>query len=159
MNKNIDNSCFGFWITRVYNKLRNSLSHKLKKYDLTIEQRQILLVLYQFGAMSQRELCEKTFSEPSNITVTLNRMKQRDLISKLKHPNDNRALLITPTKKALKLKKELQNIGSDNTLSLLEGIEPQKQQIAIEVLQQMYQKSLENEITATLKNNQSQLLN
>ncbi len=58
---------FRFLIARVHSKLRQRLNQKLRKYEITIEQRQIILKLFTYGAMSQRELCEKTLTEPSNL--------------------------------------------------------------------------------------------
>lgn len=143
--------CIAFLLAKVNLKLRNSLNQKLRKYDLTIEQRQILLKLFTYGAMSQRELCEKTLTEPSNITMTLKRMEQRGYIQKVKHPKDKRAHLIEATPKAFKLKAKLEQLGDSNTTKLLDGIDQTKIDTAVEVLQSMYKSALEEEIKSNIK--------
>ncbi|QKF82977.1 MarR family winged helix-turn-helix transcriptional regulator [Halarcobacter ebronensis] len=144
--KNNEKVCIAFLLAKVHHKLRHRLNQKLRKYDLTIEQRQILLRLFTFGAMSQRELCEKTLTEPSNITITLKRMEQRGYIQKVKHPKDKRALLIEATEKAFKLQKTLEELGRNTTKNFLGDIEQSKIDTTIEVLQQMYKNELDIEL-------------
>ncbi|WP_044417771.1 MarR family winged helix-turn-helix transcriptional regulator [Halarcobacter anaerophilus] len=146
-----DKACLGFLIARVHSKLRQRLNQKLRKYEITIEQRQIILKLFTYGAMSQRELCEKTLTEPSNLTMTLKRMEQKGYIRKIKHPKDKRALLIEATPKAFELKKELAQVGQNNIEQLLEGVEQEKIDTTFEVLQEIYKKALEEDINNSLK--------
>ncbi len=153
MNEQItdEKACLAFLISKVQLKLRHRLNQKLRKYDITLEQRQIILKLFTYGAMSQRELCEKTLTEPSNINMTLKRMEQRGYIRKIKHPKDKRASLIEATPKALELREELVQVGQDNLGQLLEGIDQEKIDNTFEVLQQMYKNALEEELNNSLK--------
>lgn len=153
MNEQIpeEKACLAFLISKVQLKLRHRLNQKLRKYDITLEQRQIILKLFAYGAMSQRELCEKTLMEPSNINMTLKRMEQRGYIRKIKHPTDKRASLIEVTSKALELKDDLAQLGKDNVKQLLEGVEQEKIDNAFEVLQIMYKNALEEELNNSLK--------
>lgn len=153
MNEQItdEKTCLAFLISKVQLKLRHRLNQKLRKYDITLEQRQIILKLFTYGAMSQRELCEKTLTEPSNINMTLKRMEQRGYIRKIKHPKDKRASLIEATPKALELREELVQAGQDNLGQLLEGIDQEKIDNTFEVLQQMYKNALEEELNNSLK--------
>ncbi|WP_404319666.1 MarR family winged helix-turn-helix transcriptional regulator [Malaciobacter canalis] len=152
MNEQItdEKTCLAFLISKVQLKLRHRLNQKLRKYDITLEQRQIILKLFTYGAMSQRELCEKTLTESSNINMTLKRMEQRGYIRKIKHPKDKRASLIEATPKALELREELVQLGQDNLGQLLEGIDQKKIDNTFEVLQQMYKNALEEELTKSL---------
>lgn len=150
MNNN-ENICIAFLIAKLNLKLRNRLNKKLSTYGMTIEQRLIILKLIKHGAMSQRELCERTLTEASNLTITLKRMEQRGYIRKVKHPIDKRALLIEATSKACSLEKELKDLGMNNTKSLLLGIDESKINIAKEVLQEMYNKVLKEEYEEVLK--------
>lgn len=150
MNNN-ENICIAFLIAKLNLKLRNRLNKKLNTYGMTIEQRLIILKLIKHGAMSQRELCEKTLTEASNLTITLKRMEQKGYIRKVKHPIDKRALLIEVTPKACSLEKELKDLGMNNTKSLLLEIDESKINIAKEVLQEMYNKILKEEYEEVLK--------
>lgn len=143
--------CIANWISKAHLKLRGSLSQKLKKYSLTVEQRQILLLLYENKSMTQSEICKETSSEPSNITVTLKRMEQNDYVLKSKHPSDKRTTLIHPTKKAFEIELELKQIGVDSLDYLLEEVSEKEHDIALKVIKQMYKKALEEEFDSLLE--------
>ncbi|WP_277641903.1 MarR family winged helix-turn-helix transcriptional regulator [Wolinella succinogenes] len=144
MNTYLKNSP-GFWIGRIHHKLKNRMNQRLKPYDLTAEQRLILLRLFEFGEMTQQQLCQKTFTEPSNITLTLRRMEGHGYVRKKPHPKDKRASLIEATPKALSIQKELERIGLEITDSLLLEVDPSEKETLLRVLQAMYQKMLQEE--------------
>ena len=142
--------CLAHWITKTQVKLRNSLTQKIKQYNITVEQRQILLLLYQHSSMTQSEICKETLSEASNITVTLRRMEQNDLIVKSKHPKDKRTTLISLTDKALKLEQEMKDVGKNNLQYLLEDVSPKEHEIALKVLKKIYKKALQEEFDSLM---------
>lgn len=145
MDKKIEEKdCLAKWITKTHLKLRANLNQKIKKYNLTVEQRQILLLLFKNSSMTQREICKETLAEPSNINVTLKRMEQNNYILKQKHPKDKRTTIICPSKKALELKNEIINIGKNNLEIFLSDIEEEKE-ITIEVLKKVFKKIEEKE--------------
>lgn len=157
MNEKKENKqCIAFLIGKVGQKLRNKLNHSLKKYDLTAEQRQIILVLLTYGSMSQRKLCEITMSEPSNLNITIKRMEKNDYIKKVRDPKDKRASLIEVTQKACNLKDILKESGTMYKAPALKGINQEKINIAIEVLQQMHENILEEEHKELIKQKSTQ---
>jgi len=109
MSEFIDNS-IGYWIAKLKNKMKRQMSDNLKVYDLTPEQRSILIILFDEGAMSQREIGELKSMEPSNLTVTLRRLVDKDYITKSKHPTDTRAYLVELTEKAKKICPQLKEL-------------------------------------------------
>ncbi|MDC0933805.1 MarR family winged helix-turn-helix transcriptional regulator, partial [Arcobacteraceae bacterium] len=114
-------------------------------YDITAEQRQIILILNAYGSMSQRRLCELSMSEPSNLTITLKRMGKNDYIKKIKDPKDKRASLIEATQKACSLNDVLKEAGNIYKDTALKGIDQKKVDIAREVLEQMHENILKEE--------------
>ncbi len=143
--------CIAHWITKVHLKLKNSMAQKVKEYNLTVEQRTILLLLFENESMTQSQICKETSSEASNITVTLKRMEQNDYIKKAKHPKDKRTTLIYPTKKALDVEEELKQIGIDSLNYLLGDIDEGEHEIALKVLKEIYKKVLLEEVDPLLK--------
>lgn len=138
--------CLANWLTRVHLKLKTSINKKLKTYNLTVEQRAILLLLYENSSMSQSEICKQTLSEASNITVTLKRMGENGYIIKSHHPTDKRTTLISLSKKACDLEKKLKQIGKDNLNELLYGISEDERDTTIDVLKKIYKNILYQEI-------------
>lgn len=151
MKNNLELSdCIAHWITKSHVKLRNSLSQKLKQYNMTVEQRQILLLLYDQKSMTQSEICKETLSEASNITVTLKRMEQNGFIVKSKHPKDKRTTLISLTEKSLELEQELKEIGERNLKYLLSEVTDEEHAIALDVLKKIFKKALQEEFESLI---------
>lgn len=142
--------CISLWISKAHLKLKNSLAQKLRKYNLTVEQRLILMYLYENESMTQREICKETLSEASNVTVTLKRMEQNGFIVKSKHPNDKRTTLISVTQKARDIEEEMQELGDDNLDTLLKDVDDKEKEIAVKVMKQIYQKALKEEFDSLL---------
>jgi len=151
MKNSIENKdCIANWIGKAHLKLRGSMSQKLKKYNLTVEQRQILLLLYGYESMTQSEICKETLSESSNVTVTLKRMEQNGYIKKAKHPKDKRTTLIYPTQQALDIEYDLKKVGVDSLDYLLEDVSQEEHDIAVEVIKKMYKKALQEEMESLM---------
>ena len=126
------------------------MSQKLKKFNLTVEQRQILLLLYSHESMTQSEICKETLSESSNVTVTLKRMEQNGYILKAKHPKDKRTTLIYPTQQAMDIEYDLKKVGVDSLDYLLEDVTQEEHDIAVEVIKKMYKKALQEELESMM---------
>ncbi len=142
--------CIAHWVSKVHIKLKQSMANKVKEYNLTVEQRTILLLLFDNESMTQAQICKETDSEASNITVTLKRMEQNGFISKAKHPTDKRTTIITATKKAQNLKEDLQQMGLNSLEYLLKDISEDEHDIALNVMKTIYKKALQEELEAKL---------
>ncbi|RXJ77092.1 hypothetical protein CRV03_07455 [Arcobacter sp. F155] len=151
MKNNIeDKDCIANWISKVHLKSKNNFTQKIKKYNLTVEQRVILLLLFENKSMTQSEICKETVSESSNVTVTLKRMEQNGYIIKSKHPKDKRTTLIHPTQKAYDIEFELKQIGVESLDYILEDVSKEDHDIAIKVLKEIYKKILKQEFEELL---------
>jgi len=136
MSEFLDNS-IGYWVSKLKNKMKRTMSTHLKMYDLTPEQRSILIILFDKGAMSQREIGELKSMEASNLTVTLRRLIDKDYITKSDHPNDTRAYLVELTAKAKKICPELKNLSSQVSGSLLKDISSSELEITLKTIKKM----------------------
>lgn len=132
----IDES-IGMLINRIKQKLKNRMASRLKKYDLTTEQRAILLSLAEKGAMTQAKVCELTGAEPSNMCVTLKRLIAKDLVRKIDHPEDSRAYLVEATPKAVEIVPMLQGLSAQISGSLTDGISKEDLEITMRTLKKM----------------------
>lgn len=114
--------------------MRNYADQRLKKYDLTVEQLQVLKHLDGSIGRPQRQLCHETGKSPANITRILDRLQKKNCIARKENPDDRRATLVVLTKEGEALKNEVitlfEKLGDD----LVDGIEESKQQIVFEVL-------------------------
>jgi len=115
----------GLLIGRVKKKMHKRMSDLLKPYELTPEQRAILLTLSAKGPMSQAQICNHMSTEPSNLSTTLKRLLHKDYITRIDHPNDPRAYLIEASQKANLIIKELSNLSVFIDERLTQGIDLQ----------------------------------
>ncbi|GAB5410493.1 MAG: MarR family transcriptional regulator [Balneolaceae bacterium] len=86
-------------MTRASESINNRLSRSLACKNLTISQFGIIEALYHLGPQSQRELGAKILKTGGNITLVVDNLEKRKLVSKDKDPSDGRAVIISLTKK------------------------------------------------------------
>jgi DNA-binding MarR family transcriptional regulator len=127
----------GLLIAKIKNKMRKRMNDELKAYDLTAEQRAILLILCNKGEMTQAQICELTSMEPSNLSTTLKRLKGKNYIEKIDHPNDPRAYLIKATKLTQALANDLSKLGEKIRSDLIKGIDESDLHITCETLKKL----------------------
>ncbi len=101
----------------------------LADYDLTVSQFGVLEALYHRGTLSQRALAKKLLKSTGNISIVLQHLEQRGLITRTRTPEDTRtmAVCISEAGRALLtgfLAKHVQGIVTEmNVLSPDEQVE------------------------------------
>ncbi len=92
----------GWTIYRVSLLMRRVLMEVLDKYGLTPEQWQVLAAVWETDQpRTQSELAEITVKDRHTLSRMLTRMEQNGWIKRQAHPDDDRAYLVSATKKAL----------------------------------------------------------
>ena len=129
----------GLLISRIKNKMRKRMNDKLKSYNLTAEQRAILLLLCHKGAMIQSQLCDLTSMEPSNLSITLKRLENKNYIEKIDHPDDSRAYLVRATQRSQNIANELLQLSATSNEGLFNNIDDDNLRIMCETLKKIDQ--------------------
>ncbi|MCB2182224.1 MAG: MarR family transcriptional regulator [Desulfobulbaceae bacterium] len=75
-------------------EMRNLAEKKLKPFDLTLEQLQVLKTMSCEEGLAQRRIGELANKTPTNITRILDRLEGKGLVSRQDNPMDRRALLV-----------------------------------------------------------------
>ncbi|MGW8193082.1 MAG: MarR family winged helix-turn-helix transcriptional regulator [Desulforhopalus sp.] len=114
--------------------MRKYADQRLQVYDLTIEQLLVLKHLDMVEGMSQNVLSQLAGKSPANVTRILDRLENKKSIVRKPNPGDRRSSLIFLTSKGAKIRDELVRLFMGLRSELVEGIEPEKQQVAVEVL-------------------------
>lgn len=125
--------------------MRSYADKRLRTYDLTVEQMLVLKHLDAADGMSQSVLSELAGKSPANITRILDRLEKKKRIIRRPHPHDRRSSLVFLTGEGETVRDEVVSLFLGLGSELVEGIEPEKQQVAIEVL-----KSIKNNITTMI---------
>lgn len=84
----------------------------LAPYDLTYTQYLTLLVLWEHPSLEVKELGKYLYLDSGTLTPLLKKMEQKGYLIKTRKEDDERALTLTLTEKALKLKEELYSLPS-----------------------------------------------
>lgn len=82
----------------------------LDKLDLTYTQYIVLMVLWENDHISVKEIGEKLYLDSGTLTPLLNKLISKGYINKEIHPEDNRELIISLTKKGKELKDKALSI-------------------------------------------------
>ena len=96
----------GFNLYRVALLFRNELMGALADYGLTPEQWQVMQALWSTEEdLMQNDLAHLTLKDKHTVSRILGRLERDGWITKRPHPNDARAYVVEPTKRAWSLRK------------------------------------------------------
>lgn len=94
---------------RIKDELRKAF--KEKAYDVTPDQFAVLIKLWNKDGLSQKEICERTLKNKSNLTRILDSMEKRGLINRETNKEDRRSFSIYLTNKGKEIQAELIDIA------------------------------------------------
>ena len=129
----------GFYIGRIKQINTRLLNKFLAQKNITAfngEQGRILHVLWENDGISNQELSKKSGLAMSSLTTMLERMEEKNLLTRKGCPKDKRRCLLFLTEYANSLKKEYDEISEKMTRLFFEGI--------LEVERLAFEKTLEN---------------
>ncbi len=86
-------------IFRTYNKIRAKETAYIQAFDLTMNQFQVLEVLYHRGDLNIGSITQLTMSTPGNITVVVRNLKRDGYITAIADSKDKRASILSLTQK------------------------------------------------------------
>ncbi len=89
------------WIQlfRTYNKIRAKESLYIQSFGLTMNQFQVLEVLYHRGDLNVGTITKLTMGTPGNVTVVVRNLKRDGWISSIADAKDKRASILSITQK------------------------------------------------------------
>ena len=115
----------GFYINRIKQINTRLLNKLLAQKNITAfngEQGRILHVLWENDGISNQELSKRSGLAMSSLTTMLERMEEKNLLTRKGCPKDKRKCLLFLTEHANSLKKEYNEISDKMTKLSFEGI-------------------------------------
>lgn len=79
-----------YWLKRCYQALRRTVDAGLREYGLTLSQRDVLLTLYEEGAMDQGKLRDRLGLEQSSVSRLVDGLVRRELVRLCPSETDRR---------------------------------------------------------------------
>ena len=105
----------------------NRTSHLLAEYALTESQFGALEALYFLGPMCQKEIGEKLLVTGGNMTMVINNLERRGVISRQQDPGDRRHFIVSLTEKGHQLVSEIFPKHARNIVDLMSILDADEQ--------------------------------
>lgn len=131
-------------IKRLYLLMNKHIEKELKKYDLARSQFQVIYFVHQHKKLTQKELIQIMQVKPATLTVIIDGLVKKDLLTRNENVHDKRFKVIQLTDKGEKLRKKIPSLPEIIEDRLFKDIQDKKKVIAKNVMQQMIQ-NLEKE--------------
>jgi len=94
-------------LTRASESLLARQGRRLSEEGLTVSQWGVLEALFHLGPMSQKDLGTKLLKSGGNITMVVNNLEKRSLVTRRRHKDDRRLLEIRLSAKGSRLVERL----------------------------------------------------
>lgn len=117
--------------------VRSYADQRLKIFDLTVEQLNVLKQLEYESGQAQHNLSVVTGKSPANMTRILDRLQKKNRIARKQNPEDRRSSLVFLTKEGERLRDEVLSLFEGLRVELVAGIDVKKQKITMEVLSEI----------------------
>lgn len=101
------NNNLGYNLYRAYLLFHRELIRALKDYQVTPEQWQVLIILWNHGSVTPTEISRVTLQDLPSISRMLVRMERNGWIKRLENEEDGRSFHVVLTEKGRKSKNEM----------------------------------------------------
>jgi hypothetical protein len=128
----------GMASTAVARRLQKNF--RLAGLEITIEQWSVLYHLWKQDALSQQELCNRTFRDKPSITRLLDNLEKQKLVKRMPSKDDRRINLVCLTESAKLLQDKTIELANQTMDEALIGVGKNE----IEIVKQVFQKVYDN---------------
>jgi len=128
------------WIQlfRAYNKIRAKETSYIQSFGLTINQFQVLEVLYHRGDLNIGTITKLTMGTPGNTTVVVRNLKRDGYIVSKSDERDKRASILSITQKGSDLIEKLFPQHAKNLQSYFEVLDEDEMEILFHLLRKLH---------------------
>lgn len=119
-------------------KLNHLTVNYLSKHNLTFNQFKVLEVLYHRGDLNIGSITKLTMGTPGNTTVVVKNLIRDEWITSIKDPNDNRASILSITKKGIEIIEQVFPNHSKNLTNALEILSDEELNTLYDLLNKVY---------------------
>ena len=116
------NNNLGYNLYRTYLLFHRELIRALKTYDVTPEQWQVLIILWNHGSVTPTEISKVTLQDLPSISRMLVRMERNGWVEKLQNPKDGRSFRVKITLKGENNKQEMMQVLERHFADYLQNV-------------------------------------
>jgi DNA-binding MarR family transcriptional regulator len=127
-----------------YNARRAALAvigqflERMAIYDLKPVDFSVMSVVVHNPGVTSRQLCAALNILPPNLVGLVQLLESRDLLERLPHPHDGRAMGLHPTGKGLALMEKAEATASELEMKIGSKLTPNQAQTLVSLLQKIY---------------------
>lgn len=122
-------------LRKAYLAMHRKTDARLASFGVTADQFVVLAALSQSDAVTQRDLVERTSSDPNTLRAMLVLLERRRLIERKAHPSDGRARSVSLTPKGKQVFQKLWKASEVVRKRLFTAFPPQEVKVLLEQLQ------------------------
>jgi MarR family transcriptional regulator for hemolysin len=111
-----------YWLKRCYGAMRRAVDAELRRHDLTLSQRDVLLTLYEDGPLDQGTLRESLGIEQSSVSRVVDGLVRRRLVSLQPSPSDRRVRIAAITEEGRTLLQRTPGASAVAGVAMLDGL-------------------------------------
>ncbi len=126
----------GMASTAVARRLQKNF--RLAGLEITIEQWSVLYHLWKQDALSQQELCNRTFRDKPSITRLIDNLEKQKLVKRMPSKDDRRINLVCLTESAKLLQDKTIELANQTMDEALVGVHKNEIEIVKLVFQKVY---------------------
>ncbi len=119
-------------------KINHLTVNYLSKHNLTFNQFKVLEVLYHRGDLNIGSITKLTMGTPGNTTVVVKNLIRDEWITSIKDPNDNRASILSITKKGIEIIEQVFPNHAKNLTHALEVLSDEELVTLYDLLNKVY---------------------
>ncbi|MBN3527385.1 MarR family winged helix-turn-helix transcriptional regulator [Paenibacillus apiarius] len=112
----------GVIVHRADLKLNNYYQKVVNPFDITVDQWEILVVLWEQEGITQKELAERLYKDQTNIARMLFKLEKKGFIHRVTHETDRRSLRVYLTSKGRDIKEEILEPSIEAYKKTIEGL-------------------------------------
>jgi DNA-binding MarR family transcriptional regulator len=128
-----------YWLKRCYQSLRRAVDQDLRRYGLTLSQRDVLLALWEAGSMDQGALRERLGLEQSSVSRLVDGLVRRGLVSLQAAESDRRVRIASLTAAGRSLLQETPGASELGGELMVAGLSQEERHELVRLLKQCTQ--------------------
>ncbi|WP_282936881.1 MarR family transcriptional regulator [Paenibacillus sp. RC67] len=128
----------GVIVHRADLKLNNYYQKVVNPFDITVDQWEILVILWEQEGITQKDLAERLYKDQTNIARMLFKLEKKGFIHRVTHETDRRALRVYLTAKGRDIKEEILTPSIEAYKKTIKGLSEEEVETFRRILAVMY---------------------
>ncbi|KPV59545.1 MULTISPECIES: MarR family winged helix-turn-helix transcriptional regulator [Paenibacillus] len=128
----------GVIVHRADLKLNNYYQKVVNPFDITVDQWEILVILWEKEGITQKELAERLYKDQTNIARMLFKLEKKGFVHRVTHETDRRSLRVYLTPKGREIKEDILAPSIEAYKKTVEGLSEEEVETFRRILAVMY---------------------